>query len=53
MAGPAALNDYTFRYRPSKEKFPIVVSQDCDNKEAREAASMFGDEIQYVKVGKL
>uniref|UniRef100_A0A915PR58 Alpha-1,3-mannosyl-glycoprotein 2-beta-N-acetylglucosaminyltransferase n=1 Tax=Setaria digitata TaxID=48799 RepID=A0A915PR58_9BILA len=37
------------RYRPSAEKFPVVVSQDCDDPSVKEAVEKFGDEVHYVK----
>ncbi|KAK6021648.1 GNT-I family protein, partial [Ostertagia ostertagi] len=35
--------------RPSKEQFPITVSQDCNDKAVQKAVAEFGDEVQYVK----
>lgn len=41
---------YTFRYRPSAEKFPIIVSQDCDDFSVKEVIERFGTEVIYIKV---
>ncbi|PIO69688.1 GNT-I family protein [Teladorsagia circumcincta] len=35
--------------RPSKEQFPITVSQDCNDKAVQRAVAEFGEEVQYVK----
>ncbi|KAK6111943.1 GNT-I family protein [Brugia pahangi] len=37
------------RYRPSTEKFPIIVSQDCDDSSVKEVIDKFGAEIIYVR----
>ncbi|CAB3400244.1 unnamed protein product [Caenorhabditis bovis] len=37
------------KYRPNKEMFPIIVSQDCDNEGVRKEVQSFGDEVQYIK----
>ncbi|KHJ75026.1 hypothetical protein OESDEN_25358, partial [Oesophagostomum dentatum] len=35
--------------RPSKEKFPIIVSQDCDDIPVQRAVAEFRDQVSYVK----
>ncbi|PAV81269.1 hypothetical protein WR25_08475 isoform A [Diploscapter pachys] len=37
------------KYRPSKQQFPIIVSQDCDDQDVRNTVEGFGDEVQYIK----
>ncbi|KAM3729144.1 putative alpha-1,3-mannosyl-glycoprotein 2-beta-N-acetylglucosaminyltransferase [Dirofilaria immitis] len=37
------------RYRSSAEKFPIIVSQDCDNSEVRKVIENFANEVTYIK----
>lgn len=39
------------RHRPSKEQFPIVVSQDCGHAETAAVIGEFGDQISYIKAG--
>uniref|UniRef100_A0A8R1EQ04 Alpha-1,3-mannosyl-glycoprotein 2-beta-N-acetylglucosaminyltransferase n=1 Tax=Caenorhabditis japonica TaxID=281687 RepID=A0A8R1EQ04_CAEJA len=41
---------YVFQlYRPSQERFPIIVSQDCDNEDVKKEVMAFGDKVQYIK----
>nr|pir protein B0416.6 [imported] - Caenorhabditis elegans [Caenorhabditis elegans] len=37
------------RYRPSQEKFPIIVTQDCDNENVKNEVKKFGDKVEYIK----
>ncbi|VDM99272.1 unnamed protein product [Thelazia callipaeda] len=37
------------RYRPSVEKFPIIVSQDCDDENVKETIKKFGTDVNYIK----
>uniref|UniRef100_A0A0R3RQL4 Alpha-1,3-mannosyl-glycoprotein 2-beta-N-acetylglucosaminyltransferase n=1 Tax=Elaeophora elaphi TaxID=1147741 RepID=A0A0R3RQL4_9BILA len=37
------------RYRPSAEKFPIIVSQDCDDSNVKKVIGKFGTEVIYIK----
>lgn len=41
--------DKLLSFRPSAEKFPLIVSQDCDNNEVAEVAKSYGSAIHYVK----
>ncbi|CAI5455200.1 unnamed protein product [Caenorhabditis angaria] len=36
-------------YRPSKELFPVIVTQDCDNEAVKNEIKNFGDDVQYIK----
>ncbi|VDP02862.1 unnamed protein product [Heligmosomoides polygyrus] len=45
--------DRLIRFRPSKELFPITVSQDCNNMPVQRAVAEFRDEVDYVKVCEL
>ena len=40
-----------YRYHPSAEQFPIVVSQDCGHVETAKAISQYGDQVTHIKVG--
>ncbi|XGW22635.1 hypothetical protein V3C99_005112 [Haemonchus contortus] len=49
---PAAVSNLVKRLislRPSKEQFPITISQDCNNIAVQRAVAEFRDEVQYVK----
>ncbi|CAD6185316.1 unnamed protein product [Caenorhabditis auriculariae] len=37
------------RHPNDREKFPIIVSQDCDDLSVRDAVQSFGQEVQYLK----
>ncbi|VBB28502.1 unnamed protein product [Acanthocheilonema viteae] len=37
------------RYRPSAQKFPIIVSQDCDDPNVRKVIEKFGTDVMYIK----
>lgn len=37
------------RFRPSIKKFPIIVSQDCDDENVKNEVMQFGDEVHYIK----
>lgn len=41
--------DKLLRYRPNAEEFPIIISQDCDNKEVAAVANDFGSSVHYIK----
>ena len=38
------------RFRPSKERFPIVISQDCDSEEVANVVRSFEGSVEYLKV---
>ncbi|EFP09485.1 CRE-GLY-14 protein [Caenorhabditis remanei] len=37
------------KLRPSKYRFPITVSQDCDNTQVTDQIKKFGNQVEYVK----
>ncbi|KAI6191298.1 putative alpha-1,3-mannosyl-glycoprotein 2-beta-N-acetylglucosaminyltransferase [Aphelenchoides bicaudatus] len=37
------------KYRKSKELFPIIVSQDCDNQSVVNVVKSFGPDVEYIK----
>lgn len=37
------------RYRPSREKFPVIISQDCDDVKVKNVVDEFGSEVHYIK----
>lgn len=41
--------DELISYRPSKEKYPIIVSQDCGDKETAKVIASYGDQIISIK----
>jgi len=42
----------TYRYRTSKEKFPIIVTQDCGHEETSNAIQAYARHIyKHIKVG--
>ncbi|CAJ0581819.1 unnamed protein product, partial [Mesorhabditis spiculigera] len=41
--------DRLISLRPSAERFPIIVSQDCDDEATAQAIKSFGDKVTYVK----
>eukprot|EP00088_Acartia_fossae_P007455 TRINITY_DN13504_c0_g1_i6.p1 TRINITY_DN13504_c0_g1~~TRINITY_DN13504_c0_g1_i6.p1 ORF type:complete len:446 (+),score=71.52 TRINITY_DN13504_c0_g1_i6:169-1506(+) len=41
--------DELIRYRPDKQKFPIIVSQDCGHKETANVIASYGDQIISIK----
>jgi len=41
--------DLLLTYRPSKEQFPIIVTQDCGHKETREVIQGYGDQVIYIQ----
>jgi len=41
--------DLLISYRPSKEQFPIIVTQDCGHQETRNVIESYGDEIIYIQ----
>ncbi|XP_028656383.1 alpha-1,3-mannosyl-glycoprotein 2-beta-N-acetylglucosaminyltransferase-like [Erpetoichthys calabaricus] len=40
--------DKLLYYRPSKELFPIIVSQDCGHKETSKAIDSYGDQVMHI-----
>lgn len=38
------------KLRPSKEQFPIVVSQDCDHRPTADVVARYGDQLLHIKV---
>lgn len=44
--------DQLFRYRPSSEKFPVIVSQDCGSHPATTSViKSYGDKLTHIMVG--
>lgn len=41
--------DKLLQYRPSKELFPIIVSQDCGHEETARAISSYGDKVMHIR----
>jgi len=41
--------DLLISYRPDKEQFPIIVTQDCGHQETRNVIESYGDEIIYIQ----
>ncbi|XP_026474670.1 alpha-1,3-mannosyl-glycoprotein 2-beta-N-acetylglucosaminyltransferase [Ctenocephalides felis] len=41
--------DQLILYRPSKEQFPIIVSQDCNHEDTRNVILSYGDELIYIQ----
>ncbi|XP_032064808.1 alpha-1,3-mannosyl-glycoprotein 2-beta-N-acetylglucosaminyltransferase [Thamnophis elegans] len=41
--------DKLLHYRPSKERFPIIVSQDCGHEETARVIASYGDSIMHIK----
>lgn len=42
--------DQLLKYRPSREQFPIIVSQDCGHRPTADAIELYGDEITRIEV---
>lgn len=42
--------DQLLKYRPSREQFPIIVSQDCDHHPTADIIELYGDEITRIQV---
>lgn len=38
------------KLRPSKEQFPIVVSQDCDHRQTADVIAKYGNQLLHIKV---
>ena len=38
------------RHRPSAERFPIIVSQDCGDVATADAIAKYGDKVTHIKV---
>ncbi|KAG1663098.1 Alpha-1,3-mannosyl-glycoprotein 2-beta-N-acetylglucosaminyltransferase [Nymphon striatum] len=41
--------DLLIKYRPSKEQFPIVVSQDCNHQPTSDIIKSYGNEVTHIK----
>ncbi|KAG7174647.1 Alpha-1-3-mannosyl-glycoprotein 2-beta-N-acetylglucosaminyltransferase-like, partial [Homarus americanus] len=41
--------DLLLKYRPSQDRFPIIVSQDCGHRPTREAIESYGDKIILIQ----
>lgn len=41
--------DLLLKHRPSQERFPIVVSQDCGHRPTREAIESYGDKVTLIQ----
>ncbi|KAE8584999.1 hypothetical protein XENTR_v10021192 [Xenopus tropicalis] len=41
--------DSLLKYRPSAEKFPIIVSQDCGHEETGKVIDSYGDAVTHIK----
>ncbi|XP_006818508.1 alpha-1,3-mannosyl-glycoprotein 2-beta-N-acetylglucosaminyltransferase-like [Saccoglossus kowalevskii] len=41
--------DLLIKYRPSKEQFPIIVSQDCDHEETAKVIQSYGDQLTHIQ----
>ncbi|XP_046402951.1 alpha-1,3-mannosyl-glycoprotein 2-beta-N-acetylglucosaminyltransferase-like isoform X1 [Ischnura elegans] len=41
--------DGLIRYRPSPDKFPIVVTQDCDHKATSDVIDSYGDQLTHIR----
>lgn len=42
--------DQLIRLRPSKEQFPIVVSQDCEHRQTADVITRYGNQLLHIKV---
>jgi alpha-1,3-mannosyl-glycoprotein beta-1,2-N-acetylglucosaminyltransferase len=42
--------DQLLKYRPSREQFPIIVSQDCGHHPTTDVIESYGDEITRIEV---
>ena len=42
-----------WRYRPSPDEFPIIVSQDCDHSSTAAVIQHYGDQLKHIKVKKI
>ncbi|KDR12543.1 alpha-1,3-mannosyl-glycoprotein 2-beta-N-acetylglucosaminyltransferase isoform X2 [Zootermopsis nevadensis] len=41
--------DQLLKYRPSRERFPIIVSQDCGHRPTADVIELYGDEITRIE----
>ena len=41
--------DLLISYRPSKEQYPIIVTQDCNHEQTRNVIQSYGDQIIYIQ----
>jgi alpha-1,3-mannosyl-glycoprotein beta-1,2-N-acetylglucosaminyltransferase len=42
--------DQLLKYRPSRDRFPIIVSQDCGHHPTADVIELYGDEIIHIEV---
>lgn len=42
--------DQLLKYRPARERFPIIVSQDCGHRPTADIIELYGDEITRIEV---
>lgn len=42
--------DELIKWRPSKEQFPIIVSQDCSHQATTEVIRSYGDQVTLIQV---
>ena len=38
-----------FRYRPSADRFPVIVSQDCGHAQTAQTISSYGDKVTHIR----
>jgi len=48
-----SFNAFACRFRPSKEQFPIVVSQDCGHEPTTRVIQSYGDQLTLIQVRNL
>jgi len=41
--------DLLISYRPSKEQYPIIVTQDCNHEQTRNVIQSYGDQVIYIQ----
>lgn len=42
--------DQLLKWRPSKEQFPIIVSQDCSHQATTDVILSYGDQVTLIRV---
>lgn len=42
--------DLLLKYRPSQERFPIIVSQDCGHRPTKDVIESYGDKVTLIQV---
>lgn len=42
--------DQLIKLRPSKEQFPIIVSQDCEHRQTADVIARYGNQLLHIKV---